>query len=229
MRTLVLPEDRNICVSSDTHFHHRKIIKYCLRPWLTSEQRKLVLSGQGKEVGISDEQLIEHDNTLLNNINEVCGRDDIYINAGDVAFLKLKQLKELRDKINCRNIYIVIGNHDDEDDLRYVFGKYNVYERVLVKVGKQKAVIDHYPGDSWRSSHKGYWLLFGHTHCSGEARRLKDPSWALSKDVSVEGHDFRPWLWRQELMPYFEKQKQRWLNWKDALRDKESGGMVKDE
>ena len=55
----------NIFFTSDTHFGHTNIIKYCKRPFNSLE---------------------EHDETLIKNWNNKVGENDIIFHLGDFAF-----------------------------------------------------------------------------------------------------------------------------------------------
>jgi calcineurin-like phosphoesterase family protein len=88
-------------------------------------------------------------------------------------------------------------------------------------------VIDHYPGYSWQESHKSCWQLFGHVHGAENAKRRQDPAWSLSIDVGVDSHDFKPWLWKEELVPLFADRKPAFDRWhKQKYSGKGGGGMA---
>ena len=75
---------------SDTHFYHKKIIKYVNRPFKDVE---------------------EMNNTLINNWNKrVKHKDEVYI-LGDFSFGNKEQTLDLLNKLNGRK-YLIKGNHD---------------------------------------------------------------------------------------------------------------------
>ncbi len=80
-----------IWFTSDTHFGHRNIIKYCNRPF--------------KNVWHMNHQLIE-------NWNSVVAPGDTVYHLGDFSFLAAKQAKDLIESLNGV-IKIVRGNHDN--------------------------------------------------------------------------------------------------------------------
>lgn len=95
-----------IWFSSDYHFNHANIIKYCNRPFDTVE---------------------EMDREIISRHNEKVRPDDLVICLGDVAF---KHSMEYLSHMNGNFIY-VRGNHDDKMykqhsslTLRLCYGKY---------------------------------------------------------------------------------------------------------
>lgn len=226
MQTVTLSA-RRVGVTSDTHYNHRNIIKYCLRPHLSDDERRDLLAGRA--VDVSNETLERHNAALVDGINAALGAADVLIHAGDVAWKGgVAELGEFRDRLKVREIHVVVGNHDDASDLTAVFGADRVHERICLSVGGQEAVVDHYPGDRWHNSHRGSWLLFGHTHGAINRQRRAFPGWALSADVGVDSHEFRPWLW-DELSILFAPRWPAWKAWKDKeYPGKDAGGMAPD-
>jgi hypothetical protein len=62
-------------------------------------------------------------------------------------------------------------------------------------------------------------------------RRSKNPAWAMSLDVGVDDHGFRPWLWKEELVPLFDSRAAAWGEWRARTypAPKERGGMAMKE
>lgn len=89
----------NYFVTSDTHFDHKNIIKYADRPF----------------------DSVEHMNTVLvDNINEIVGKNDILIHLGDFSFNSNKDMiKEVVNEINCKNIMLLLGNHDRSKSMSF--------------------------------------------------------------------------------------------------------------
>ena len=76
-----------VWVTSDTHFLHENIIKYCDRPFKDKE---------------------EMTEALITTWNEQVGDDDLVIHLGDVTFSKDYDVLSL---LNGKKI-LVLGNHD---------------------------------------------------------------------------------------------------------------------
>lgn len=167
--------DQKIWFSSDFHFFHRNIVR-----------------------GVSDwtrgtrdfESIDEHNETLINNINNCVGKNDILYFLGDFTFGSFKptdkqfvgnNMKLMRDKINCENIHFIVGNHDEMiyDDMDIPnFGKatnlFSSVHRILdleikipkqnVKTRKLNIILSHYPMRSWDKMYRNSFHLFGHCH-----------------------------------------------------------------
>lgn len=96
--------NRNIFVISDTHFGHSNIIKYCNRPFKSSE---------------------EMDEIIIQNWNSVVRDQDIIYHLGDVYF---SNLSNFQHRLKGRK-RLVLGNHDNGKDqiLHKMFEKITVW------------------------------------------------------------------------------------------------------
>lgn len=217
MKEVRLDGSKRIAVSSDQHFGHRKIIQYCRRPWLYFDTDNRRREQRGEPYVISDAALAAHDKALVDNINGAVDSNGILVLCGDVAWKGIETLKSFRAQLAVQTIYVTIGNHDDEDDLVRVFGRDYVFERFKLVVdgpgGTRKAIINHYPELSWEGSHKTTWSLNGHSHGNLDNRHENNPGLLLSLDVGVDSHDYKPWLWQEELMPLMDSRTAAFKEW----------------
>lgn len=190
---------RRVFVTSDLHLGHGDMLRYALRPWLPPELLARVLGGE--RFAVPPELVAAHDLALVENINARVARGDVLLHLGDLA-LDRTAAYAFYGRLNCAaDTYLLVGNHDDEALLHAVFGPGRVFERLRVRVGPDVAVCDHYPADAWDGSHRGTWHLYGHVHGVGEEERQRNQDWALSLDVGIDSHDYRPWCWETELRP----------------------------
>lgn len=86
-----------IFLTSDQHFGHKNIIKYCNRPF-----------------EFSDKGVIDCIKTIFSNYNDVVTDDDIVFHLGDLAFVKQKNreaIKMLFQNLKGKKI-LLLGNHD---------------------------------------------------------------------------------------------------------------------
>jgi calcineurin-like phosphoesterase family protein len=148
---------------ADPHFGHYHIIEYCNRPYKNIE---------------------EMDNDILFRTNSMVGRNDRLIVAGDFGMASLSALQAYRQKINCKNISFVLGNHDSRAKIETVFGKNNT--RDILKISNPNAIVCHYPIAVWDKQHRGYLHFYGHCHSNAEENLDKIFPQRRSMDVGVD-------------------------------------------
>ncbi len=162
-----------IFFTSDTHFNHSNIIKYCGRPFADCNHM--------------EEGLIERWNEVVKP------EDDVY-HLGDFAFCGTNKALEILHQLNGR-IFLIRGNHDNfSQEVRDQFEWVKDYYRLTVKNffgGKTeynaRIVLCHYPIESWDGMSHGSWHLHGHCHGS-----LKRNNLGKRLDVGVDCHHYYP-------------------------------------
>lgn len=96
-----------IWFTSDTHYHHKNIVRG------TSEWE---VKQEGNHQRLRDfDTLEEHDDKLVANFNKVIKGDDTLYHLGDWSFGGLQQILRFRQQLNCKNIHLILGNHDHPD------------------------------------------------------------------------------------------------------------------
>lgn len=177
---------------------------------MCAEDRK-VLEAHGKwhEGSWKGEGSVDHrlsldsvnimDNYLIDRINEIVQPNDTLWHLGDFAFARqhvyYKQCRYYRDRINCRNVNIVWGNHDQPRKIRDLFGEaYDLHE---MREGNQRIILCHYAMAVWNKSHRGNWQLYGHSHSGAEPWLDANMPGRRSFDVGVDNAnkligDYRP-------------------------------------
>jgi len=172
----------SVFFTADTHFGHGNIMKYCRRPGFSDwEQEKFEAYCAGEDKGldrhemggldfkVSRESVERMDKYLLDGINAIVGENDTLWHLGDFCFGNDKQYYNIarayRDRIKCRNVHIVWGNHDD-DKIADLFSSDERLE--TVRVEGQKIECCHYAMAVWDKSHRGTWQLYGHSHSNAE-------------------------------------------------------------
>lgn len=170
--------------SADWHLGHANIIKYCKRPFLSREEEGLLsMVNRGvipaKELRISPESTARMTNTIIDSTNAVVGPDDNLVVIGDFCWTprdgRYEAAKKYRDRINCKNLFLIWGNHDDRDvlqprdpvtqlpDPKLALFK-ALYDQYVFNVDGQHIFCSHYPCRSWDMAHHGSWDLYGHVH-----------------------------------------------------------------
>ena len=158
--------------TSDTHFQHANIIKYCSRPFSSVDEMNAA---------------------LCDNWNSVVRLDDIVYHLGDVLFGDVERmLPRLRGLMGKK--YLIPGNHDTTKVLESLDGIFEILPSLVEiplpaegKAGQYASPLSlcHYPMATWNRSHRGAIMLHGHNHgrLPGNAQRL---------DVGVDSWGFTP-------------------------------------
>jgi calcineurin-like phosphoesterase family protein len=180
--------------TSDTHYNHKNICRGVTN-WRTADD-KIPIS-QTRDFP----DLNKMNDTIVNNINEVVGQNDILFHLGDWSFGGFDSIKEFRDRIVCQNIYLAYGNHDhhiqnNKNDIQDIFTQTFQYAWLHVKYpshgtiigGEYDFIIDHYPLCSWHDMNKGVFHLFGHVHLSPHQAIMG----GRSMDVGMDGNNLTP-------------------------------------
>lgn len=156
--------------SADLHLGHTNIIKYCKRPFMSYEEEGLYdLASKNlipeRDIRISQQSTDLMTNTIIDNINAVVKPDDSFVILGDFCWTpknnRFQIAKAFRDRINCKNVYLIWGNHDDQV-LKPLFLK--TFEQYCFNINGQSIFTSHYPCRSWDKAFHGSWMLYGHVH-----------------------------------------------------------------
>jgi calcineurin-like phosphoesterase family protein len=188
--------------TSDTHFGHGNIIRYSDRPFLTPEG--LRPSEAGGPDNVPREATERMDAVLIANINALVGPHDVLWHLGDWAFAGgrggyYEVCRAYRDRIICRNMHLVWGNHDRRS-IRDLFGE--AHDQVEVSVEGQRIVLNHFAMAVWHKSHRDAWHLYGHSHANAEVWLDAHMPGRRSVDVGVDNAarllgDYRPWSFEE--------------------------------
>ena len=188
----------NVWITSDTHYNHTNICRGVTN-WR-------LLNGDVPVNQTRDFPNLEKMNAaIVNNINEVVGQDDILIHLGDWSFGGFESIREFWDRIVCKNIHLVLGNHDHhiENNRQGSQGLFlSVTHYNTLKIGDHTFRLMHYPISSWDGLNKGYMHLHGHCHLPTHMRFGK----GQRMDVGMDGHpEFRPYNVLREVVPLLIK------------------------
>lgn len=166
--------------TSDTHFGHANIIKYCARPFENTE---------------------EMDKVLIENWNKKVPKDGLVYHLGDFAWGTINYWERIREQLNGE-IILIYGNHDDR--LLYNERMHRLFKEVTPqkKVWFDKTCIymNHYPflcfGGAWEGL-DATWQLFGHVHSNPRSEEGLDHKrlvncFPTQYDVGVDNNNFTP-------------------------------------
>ena len=170
--------------TSDTHFCHSNIIKYCKRPFAN---------------------IAENDEEIIRRWNEKVPEDGIVFHLGDVAFGDPERVDNILERLNG-TIYLVIGNHDWRRVVNNHKWRFEMMtQQINMKIGKRHIILNHYPmlafSGAWRGEDATY-QLFGHVHTSPytdeglDQQRMKY-LFTSQYDVGVDNNNFTPISWKE--------------------------------
>ena len=145
--------------TSDEHYCHKNVMKYCNRPFDSVEQMNTV---------------------LIWNHNQKVGKKDKVYHLGDMVFGKTEQWIDIVKQLNGKH-YLIIGSHDKiNPDIGTLFE--DIQDVMDIKVDGQYVFLSHYAHRVWPRSHYDSWHLYGHSH--GNLGMF-----GYSFDVGVDAHN----------------------------------------
>lgn len=231
----------NIYLTADTHFGHGNIIKYSDRPFLGPEDiaAKEAAGGRWHDGSWKGPNEVKHkissngieimDDYLIDQINKTVPSDAKLIHVGDFMLGPKKdagsvsmanyryKVTTYRNKINCKWVGMLWGNHDHPESLKGLFEWSGLMGRIELpkhsaELGLDKPiciVLAHYAQLVWDESHRGAINLYGHTHSEIEkyADALMPERRAM--DIGVDNakkvlNEYRPFSLREilDIMKY---------------------------
>jgi len=191
-----------VWIFSDPHYNHSNICRGTTN-WRTVE-------GEIPIEQTRDFATLEKMNeSIINGINWNVGQDDILICLGDWSFGGFEYIEEFRNRIVCKNVHLVLGNHDhhierNRGDIQKIFTSVSDYETLIID--KKTFRLFHYPIQSWNGMNNGDIHLHGHVHLPpnrkfGQGKKM---------DVGIDGHpEFRPYNIMREIIPIMDKRDMR--------------------
>ena len=179
--------DHRIWFTSDHHFGHNNIIKYCDRPFTSVQQM---------------------DDTMIDAWNGVVRPDDVVYHLGDFCLGAAEQAFNYWSKLNGHVKYLAMGWHHDkrwihglDDNLYSTLQNQPIEPLPPMVVLEFKIVNDfplamtlcHYPLTEWDRGHHGGYLLHGHSHGNLPVERMTGKYLDVGVDVAnkLVGH-YRP-------------------------------------
>lgn len=177
---------KNIWFTSDTHYGHKNICRGVTN-WKSEDPAALLAATRDFTT------LEDMNEAIVSNINSIVAENDWLIHLGDWSFGGIENIDAFRDQIACKNIVLILGNHDhhieaDKFRIRTAFTHVAHYEEM--SVNEHKFILCHYPIISWNGMRKGTHMLHGHQHLKGEAIFGQGKRMDIGMDGSKE---FRPY------------------------------------
>lgn len=189
----------DVWITSDTHYNHSNICRG------TTNWRKPDGSIPIKETRDFKSLDLMND-MIVDNINQYVKQDDVLIHLGDWSFGGFEFVQKFRERIICKNIHLILGNHDhhienNRENIQSLFSSVSHYNTLVLD--KRNIRLLHYPIDSWDGLNKGDIHLHGHCHLPNDKKLGK----GKRMDVGMDGHpEFRPYHIVNDILPIMSKQ-----------------------
>ena len=176
-------EDQRVFLTSDTHFGHENIIRYCGRPFANAD---------------------EMDAEMIRRWNLTVRPGDVVLHLGDFAYKTRRGISEVLAQLNGIK-YLVQGNHDDTKKIQKAEGfeqiAFGVMEnnvlpgQCMLWINDQAvAILSHYPLTADHAAHRHLLpIFFGHIHTSPIKPITSGPHDVVGTyDVGVDSNEFYP-------------------------------------
>lgn len=155
----------SVFVTSDTHFFHNNIIKYCNRPFETVDDMNAA---------------------LIENWNTTVAPTDTVYHLGDVSFGSVDNTITVLNRLNGK-IHLIVGNHDPQK-VKKLSRWSSVQEYLTMNWWDTRIVMFHYPIEEWDGKHRGSYHFHG--HCHGKLDNVIPRRY----DVGVDSNGLKPIL-----------------------------------
>ena len=175
MYTLNIEDPDKLFLTSDSHYGHFNICKYCHRPFQSRS---------------------EMDQTLIKNWNAVVPEDGIVVHCGDFMLPHNEDIKEYNKYLNQLHgrVLLLRGNHDLAS-LDWVSDKLiAVRDQAMIVVDGVKIFAQHYPCAAFN----GDYHVYGHIHtladgtCYGVDGDVTKVMRKNTYDVGVDQNGYTP-------------------------------------
>ena len=161
----------SVLFSSDAHYSHENIIRFCNRPYKSVQ---------------------EMDEALIDNWNARVQPDDVVYLLGDLFFCEASKAKHILHRLNGEK-HLVLGNHDKliraDRSIQRMFAEVHP-DLFETSIEGTHVVMCHYPMVTWNRSGRGSYQLHGHCH-----NNLPFDPTVRRLDVGVDAQGYAPIRW----------------------------------
>lgn len=150
MKTLKINASE-VYFTSDLHFWHKNVCKYCNRPYETVEEMNA---------------------GIIANWNSVISDNDTVFVLGDIGFCGIEKLRPLISQLKGK-IILIQGNHDSDKVINRLLEEELISQchslcQVTVigdeECPEQDLTLCHFPMIDWLNKERGAWMIHGHQH-----------------------------------------------------------------
>lgn len=160
--------------TSDPHYGHKNIIKYCNRPFSSIE---------------------EMTRELIARYNSKVKPTDTALWGGDCFFCPFVEAKQILDQLNGTKV-LILGNHDRGPGTMAAIGFQLVMDECVIDIAGQTIRVKHYPYEDKRypercpRRNKHEMLIHGHTHSPNKINRKQI-------HIGVDAWDYFPAMYEE--------------------------------
>lgn len=168
-------QHNKVWFTSDLHFWHKNVCKYCNRPY---------------------DNLEEMHESIIQNWNSVIKEGDTVFILGDLGFCGIEKLRPLLTRLNGI-LYVIQGNHDSDKVLVTLYNEkiINNFSRLIQititgdeECPNQDLTLCHFPMIDWYNKERGAWMIHGHQHQAPETPSCSIAHW----DVGLDKNNMTP-------------------------------------
>lgn len=168
-------QHNKVWFTSDLHFWHKNVCKYCGRPYVTTEEMNA---------------------GIIENWNSVVQEDDTVFLLGDIGFCGIEKLRPLVSQLKGK-IILIQGNHDSDKVVSRLLEEgliTSVFQLCSVTIigdeecPNQDLTLCHFPMIDWYNKERGAWMVHGHQHQLKTTPSCSYKHW----DVGVDKNDWKP-------------------------------------
>lgn len=172
-------KNNDIYFSGDIHYYHYN---------LTRGETKWEDLNQTRDF----DKVEDMSNHIVYKINQYIKENDIFFFLGDWSFSGIENIWNLRKRINCKNIYFVIGNHDrfikqnrklpncslkngivvdyiKDNQHAKAHDLFKIVENDLnINIDGNEFYLTHYPKYPWKGIGNDVYHLHAHSHAKSD-------------------------------------------------------------
>lgn len=126
------------------------------------------------------------DNAIISSLNKKVPENATLFMLGDMIFGDKTRIESFRNRINCKNIHYIYGNHCDflrkKNEYHKLFSSLSDYLEIFV--GRKLVVMSHYPFLVWRENGHGSYMIHSHSHGNLKIKygRILDVGWDVKNE-----------------------------------------------
>ncbi len=129
---------KQVWFTSDLHFGHEAVIKYCNRPFENVEDMR---------------------ERLIRNWNSVVQDNDLVYVLGDFSmYLKKPELIQILSRLKGTKV-LVTGNHDQHSSYMLNSGFHAVVDQATIRIAGEEVIMSHYPYSKGKLNYWFYYVL----------------------------------------------------------------------